>query len=339
MLTLNWLSKSHKNLKLRQSPASQAGFFVCLAVFVTTLSGCDLFSYGTKSKVVLQVENRTMTLSQFSNALALRLKELDPLSAKDPSVLKTFKTKITTDFLVDALIEQWFSDKNLTVDGKALEAELAKTISQFPSDKDFREELAAQNKSYQDWRRSVEISLKRDQLFAELRKEIATPKNEELQAHFQNNKLKYFQNESVFAESILLQDENQSDVVKKLYRKSSFESLFKEYSLDRANPTAMKYGWIERAQGSPLEPLFISRKSELIGPIQVAEGYRLFKVTQRKQSYQKSFDVVKPQILAEVMALRESARFSAWLDEQIKRYKILRNNVAIDALVVETREE
>lgn len=334
MLTLSWLSKSRLNLLLRKSPAV-AGFFVCL----TLMSGCDLFSYGTKSKVVLQVENRLMTLSQFSMALANRLKELDPLSAKDPSVLKTFKTRVTTDFIVDALIEQWFADKKLRLDSKVLEAQLAKTISQFPSDKDFRDELATQNKSYQDWRKAVEIGLKREVLFAELRKEMATPTSEELKAHYQNNKLKYFQSESILAESILLQDENQADIVKKLYRKSTFETLFKEYSLDRATPAAIKYGWIERASGSLLEPLFISRKSELIGPIQVAEGYRLFKVTQRKQSFQRMFDEVKPQILAEVVSLRESARFSAWLDEQIKRYKILRNNAAIDALVVETREE
>ncbi|AZZ35263.1 hypothetical protein CIK05_00070 [Bdellovibrio sp. qaytius] len=339
MLILNWLSKPQLNLLLMKRPALLAGFFVCLTVMTTTLSGCDLFSYATKSKVVLQVENRTMTLSQFSNALANRLKELDPLSAKDPSVLKTFKTKVTTDFLVDALIEQWFFDKKLNLNGKVLDAELAKTISQFPSDKDFRDELASQNKSYQDWRKAVEIGLKREMLFAELRKEMAKPTTEELQAHYQNNKLKYFQNESVQAESILLQDENQADVVKKLSKKSSFESLFKEYSLDRSTPQAMKYGWIERATGSPLEMLFLSKKSDLIGPIQVAEGYRLFKVTQRKQSFQRSFEDVRPQILAEVVALRESARFSAWLDEQIKRYKILRNNAAIDALVVETREE
>lgn len=336
MLTLSWLNNLKLNLPLRKSPAKLAGFFVCITL---AFSGCDLFSFSTKSKVVLQVENRTMTLSQFSMALANRLKELDPLSAKDPAVLKTFKTKVTTDFLVDALIEQWFDDQKLTLDAKTLEAELAKIISQFPSDKDFRDELASQNKSYQDWRKAVEIGLKRERLFSELRKEMAAPTDEELEAHYQANKLKYFQNESVQAESILLQDENQADVIKKLYRKRTLESLFKEYSLDRANPAAMKYGWIERASGSPLEPLFISKKAELIGPIQVAEGYRLFKVTQRKQSFQRTFNEVKPQIKAEVVALRESARFSAWLDEQIKRYKILRNTAAIDALVVETREE
>jgi parvulin-like peptidyl-prolyl isomerase len=303
------------------------------------LSGCDFFSFSTKSKIVLQVEKRSMTLSQFSMALAHRLKELDPLSAKDPSVLKTFKTKVTTDFIVDALIEQWFADQKLSIDSKVLDDALAKTIAQFPSDKEFRDELASQNKSYQDWRRAIEIGLKRDVLFTRLRKEMSVPTNEELEAYYQENKLKYFQNESVNAESILLQDENQADVIKKLYKKTSFENLFKEYSLDRTTPQAMKYGWIERASGSPLEALFVSKKSELIGPIQVAEGYRLYKITQRKSAFQRQFSDVSQQVKAEVVALRESARFSAWLDEQIKKYKILRNTEAIDALVVETREE
>lgn len=335
MLTLSWSNNKSSKSFAGKYPAA-AGFFICLTL---AMSGCDLFAFGTKSKVVIQVEKRTMTLSQFSNALAHRLKELDPLSAKDPTVLKTFKTKVTTDFIVDALIEQWFSDQKLKIESKNLEAALAKTISQFPSDKDFRDELAFQNKSYQDWRRAVEISLKREMLFNELRKEITEPTDIELDAYYQANKLKYFQNESVQADSILVQDENQADVIKKLYRKTTFENLFKEYSLDRNSTGALKYGWIERAPGSPLEPLFVSKKPELIGPIQVAEGYRLFKVTQRKPSYQRSFTEVKSQVKAEVVALRESARFSAWLDEQIKKYKILKNTSAIDALVVETREE
>lgn len=335
MLTLSWLNKLNAILAFAKHPA-KAGFFVCLLFL---LSGCDLFSFGTKSKIVLQVENRSMTLSQFSMALASRLKELDPLSAKDPAVLKTFKTKVTTDFIVDALIEQWFFDNRLTLDQKSLQTELANAISGFPNDRDFRDELARQNKSYQDWRKAVELGLKRQALFAELRKAIAEPADDELLAHYQNNKLKYFQNESVFAESILLHDENQADVVKKLFRRTSFDSLFKQYSLDKDVPGAIKYGWIERSTGSVLEPLFISKKADLLGPIQVAEGYRLFKVTQRKPSYQRSYDEVKNQVKAEVIALRESARFSAWLDEQIKKYKIYRNTAAIDALVVETRQE
>lgn len=322
MLILSWLSKP--------------GF---LLVFIFLLAGCDLFSFGTKSKAVIQVENRSMTLSQFSMALAQRLKDLDPLSAKDPLILKTFKAGVTSDFIVDALIEQWFFDQKMSLSSKTLEEELRKTISEFPNDKDFREELAAQNKSYQDWRKSVEIGLKRKALFVKLRQDMKQPANAELVAHYQNNRQKYFQSESVFAESILLQDENQADVIKQLYRKSTFENLFKQYSLDKDVPGAIKYGWIERSSGSALDPLFSSKKTDLIGPIQVAEGYRIFKVIDRRPSRQRSYDEVAQQIKTEVVALRESARFSAWLDEQIKKYKIFRNTAAIDALVVETREE
>lgn len=288
---------------------------------------------------MLKVENKSMTLNQFSVALAQRLKDLDPLSAKDPQVLKTFKQRITTDFLIDAFAEKWFSDQKLSVDPVVLEKELKQIIEQYPSDFSFRETLAQQNLSYQDWRKSVETSLKRKALFEHLRKDLPKPSEAELEAYFQNNKIKYFQAEAVFAQSILIKDENQADVIKKLYRKTSFEKLFKDYSLEKSNPLALQFGWVERLNGSPLEALFSAKKSELIGPIQLSEGYRLFKVTQRRSSYQRKFEDVRSQVLNEVVALRESARFSAWLDEQIKRYKVYRNLAAIDALVVETRPE
>lgn len=318
-----------------------AGFFALalLTLSLVAMSGCDLLSYNTKSKVVLKVENKSMTLNQFSVALAQRLKDLDPLSAKDPQVLKTFKQRITTDFLIDAFAEKWFSDQKLSIDPVLLEKELKQTIEQYPSDFSFRESLAQQNLSYQDWRKAVETGLKRKALFDSLRKDLPKPSEAELEAYYQNNKIKYFQAEAVFAQSILIKDENQADVIKKLYRRTSFEKLFKDYSLEKSNPQALQFGWVERLNGSALEALFSAKKTELVGPIQLSEGYRLFKVTQRRPSYQRKFEDVRTQVLNEVVALRESARFSAWLDEQIKHYKVYRNLAAIDALVVETRPE
>ena len=161
----------------------------------------------------------------------------------------------------------------------------------------------------------------------------------QLLSYYQANKLRYFQNETVQVESVLVRDENQADVVMRLYPKNSFLALFKDYSLEKNNPAAINFGWVERANESDLEPLFSTKKSGLVGPIQMSEGFRIFKVLQRKSSYQKTFEQVRSLIVSDVMALRETARFTAWVDEQIKAKKILKNSAAIDALIVETREE
>ncbi|MFN3455228.1 MAG: peptidyl-prolyl cis-trans isomerase [Pseudobdellovibrio sp.] len=337
MLTLNLLNNSNKILKGKKP----IHIILPLILFVSSLSGCDYFAFKTRSKTIIQVEDQNISLGVYSSLLADKLKTLDPLSAKDPAILKSFKNRIVTDLIIDALIEKWSEEQKLKITPENLEQELTKIISQYPNDKTFREELAKQNKSFQSWKKSVEVSLKRKALFDSLRKQIVEPSDAELQAYFQNNKSKYYRNESVLVESILLQDENQADVIKQLYKKGqSFEKLFKEYSLDKDTPAGFKYGWVERINnGSDVESLFTIKRNELIGPIQFAEGFRLFKITQRKAAYQKTFEESKKDVKNEVISLRETARFSAWLDEQIKMRKIYKNTSAIDALSVETREE
>ena len=71
----------------------------------------------------------------------------------------------------------------------------------------------------------------------------------------------------------------------------------------------------------------------------MAEGLRLFKVVQRKAARQRSLEGAAAQIKNEILSLRETARFSAWLDTQIKRYTVYKNTAALDAISVETRED
>ena len=88
-----------------------------------------------------------------------------------------------------------------------------------------------------------------------------------------------------------------------------------------------------------LEVLFSNKKNELIGPVKMNEGIRLFRVVQKRAARQKPLEEVLPQIKNDILSLRETARFSAWLDEQIKRYTVYKNDLAITAISVETREE
>jgi len=311
------------------------GLLMFSLVFITS---CDLFYNRVKTQAAVKVEDKVLTIGQFSQILASKLSLLDPLSAKDPSIVKSFKSKITSDFIVDALIELWFDNSKKVLQSTDLDSEIKKIVDQYPNDRVFREELAMQDKSYQDWKKSVELSMKRKLLFAEFRSQLKEPTPEELQAYYQTNKTRYFQNEAVLTESILVADENQADVIKSLYKKNSFEKLFKEYSLDK-NKSSVQFGWVERVPGSDLEVLFSNKRGDLIGPIKFEEGYRLFKVSQKRPSQQKTFEQVKDQLTSEVLSLRETARFSSWLDEQIKKYKIYKNTQALDSLTIETRQE
>lgn len=304
--------------------------------------GCDLFSFRVLYKPLIVVEgedyNRELSVQGFSQLLADKLSELDPLSAKDPQIVGKFKEKITADFIVDSLIEIWFFESKLKIDKKDIDASAQAIIRNYPDDKTFREELASLEMSYQQWINKLELSLKRKALFADLQSKIDPLTEDEMKSYFENNKSKYQQRESLQAKSILVKDEAQADVIIKLSKKKSFDDLIKDYSLETPRPKDGLYGWVERDVSPELDQLFISKSNEIIGPIYFNEGYRLFKVVQKRPARQRPFEDVKENIKKEVLSLREAARFSAWLDEQIKRHKILKNTYAIDSLRIETRD-
>lgn len=331
MLIQNFSSFYFKSVLFKN--LALAGFFAF------AITSCDLYSSRIYKKTVVQVEDQTLSVQEFSRQLALKLKYLDPLSAKDSVIVSKFKNEIVSSFVVDQLITLWFVENKLQLDEAALKSHIEKHIAGYPSDNDFRKTLGVEGLSLKEWENSFRMAAKREALFEHLRKKTDPISEEEIKNYYETNKANYYQKESVLVKSVLFSDESQSDIIKKLYRKTSIEKIVEDYSIEKPKPKDGVYGWVERDTSHQLEVLFINKKNELIGPIQFEDGWRLFKVVNRKMSRQKQLEEVSAQVRLEILSLREKARFSAWLDEQIKRYKILKNTEAITSLRVETRKE
>jgi len=329
----NWLIKPKAIIFKKRNPV-KAGFF--LLVLTISLSGCDFFSNRVLTKPVVEVGEYRMTMQDFSKALAAKLKNLDALSAKDPQIISKFKEKIISDFVVDSLISLWFDEQKLTLNQDDLEKELKDLQAGYPDDKSFRLALSEEGIPYSQWRRRVETSLKRKIAFKHMNQNLAQPSEEELLSYYNNNKDRYQQKESVQLSHILVADENQAEIVKKLTKTQKFTDVAKKFSMSPDAAYGGNYGWVDQDNNEELEKLFKSKVGEVIGPVKLPDGYHLFRIEQRRSRRQKTFEEVKDQAKNDVIALRQTAKFSAWLDEQIKRYKILKNTQAIDALYVET---
>ena len=333
----SWLSKLLAFRLFKISPA-KSGFFLFIVFSLASLSGCDFFSNRILSKPVVEVGTYRMTMQDFSKALAVKLKALDALSAKDPQIISKFKDKLISDFVVESLISLWFDEQKLTLNSDDLEKELKELQGGYPDDKSFRLALSEESIPYAQWRRRVEAGLKRKIAFKHMNQNIAEPSEEELLSYYNNNKDRYQQKETVQLSHILVLDENQAEIVKKLTKTQKFADVVKKFSMSPDAAFGGSYGWVDQDSNDDLEKLFKSKVGEVIGPIKLPDGYHLFKIEQRRTRRQKTFEEVKEQTKSDVIALRQTAKFSAWLDEQIKRYKILKNAQAIDALYVETQD-
>lgn len=327
MLTQNWSSKKFQLLRF--------SFFVLSFFFI---AGCDLFSNQLLSQVVVSVGNYKMTTRDLSKALASRLKNLDALSAKDPKVISQFKEKIISDFIVESFLLLWFEEQNLKLSSQEIEAETKKLIGGYPDDASFREALSEEGVTFLQWRGKIETGLKRKKIFELLTSQMPAPTESELESYYQNNKMRFMLKDGVSVSHIVVADENQAEIVMKLTKKQSFLELIKKFSM--ASDVAFNgvYGWIEReSMPNEFDRIYKARIGEIVGPYKLSDGFHIFKIEQKRTARARLFAECKEQVRSEVLALRETARFSSWLDEQIKRYKVYKNVVIIDSIYVETR--
>ena len=338
MLIQSWSSNFIFKFNLKKSPTRKGLFIFVVFAFIITLSGCDFFSNRVLNKTVVEVGPYHMTTQEFSKLLALRLKNLDALSAKDPVILKKFKDKIIADYIVESLILIWFKDQGLSLPSEELNKELKDLQSGYPDDKSFRLTLSDESITYAHWSKQVELSLKRKKAFALINQSLTPPSEEELLSYYNNNKDRYQQKEAIQLSHVLVLDENQAEIVKKLSRSQSFTEVVKKFSMSPDAAFGGSYGWVERNLNGELEHLFKLRAGEVSAPIKLLDGFHLFRVESKRAQRQKPFSEVREQAKNDVIALRQTAKFSAWLDEQIKKYKVFRNVQAIDSLYVETQD-
>ncbi len=326
MLILNW-SNSFKRLT-----------FVGLFVFSFFISGCDFFSNQILGQVVVSVGSYKITTHELSKALASKLKNLDALSAKDPKVISQFKDKIVSDFVVESLMLLWFEEKNLSLGAQETEAETKKLITGYPDDLSFREALSEEGITFSQWRAKIEVGLKRKKVFELLTSQMPAPSESELESFFQNNKSRFLIKDAVSVSHIVVADESQAEIVKKLTKTQKFPDLIKKFSMASDASSGGQLGWIEReSMPAEFDVINKARVGDLVGPLKLSDGFHIFKIEQKRTARPRLFSECKEQVKNEVLALRETARFSSWLDEQIKRYKVLKNNVILDSLYVETR--
>lgn len=312
-------------------------FTAALILGFVSLTSCDYFSRRILTKPVVQVDSLRMTTQDFSKELARRLKDYDSLSAKDPKILTAQRDQIINDFVISSVIDLWFIENKFSINKVDLDVEIKKVSSSYPNDSSFREALNEAGITFSEWSDKMASSLKKKILVQKLREGIPAPTESELQSYYNSNKQRYEQKEGVLLSHILVADENQSEIVLKLLKKQKFSDVAKEYSSAFIGSAGDAFGWIEKGYLLELDKAFKMPVGAVFGPIKMSDGLHIFKINEKKSYKIKSYAEVKPEVLNEVTTLREQARFSAWLEEQFKRYSIKKNKAVLDSIKVETQ--
>lgn len=307
---------------------------LCLSLL---LAACPSHDQNVSGKIVLKVNEHSLSLRDFSNQLARRLKDLDALSAKSSQTVALLKEELLRSFITRALILDFARTKKIEVDSTELEKEVDKIRASYPDDVTFRRTLAQENISFSEWREQLKYRLIEQKVFSYITEKIKPPTNEELKQYYDQNSVQFKTKERVYIRQIVVEEQGKAEYLKNELKKRSLETLAKSYSIAPEAKNGGAVGWIGKGEVDFFDPVF-NYKIGVPGPIFKSPfGFHIVTVERKSPATNLSFDEVKPRIERQIRAQREQALFTEWLDAQLRSSRVWRDYKLINSLSVDTK--
>ena len=284
---------------------------VCWVLFAYLGIGFDL----TKS---LATVNGVKITQKDVNVYLEFLKNQNPDSVPDeddPQYI-VLQENILDSIIVIKLLEEYGSQNGFTVSKKEIEDEYKKLAENYKSEAEFENDLKAKNITPKFLEEQISNQLLRDKIFNK-ETENAAVSEEEIKKYYDDNDETQFKvPEQIKVSHILIKfnvPEGQqlndnikneakakiSDIEQHLNEGADFAELAKKYSEDIASaPKGGDIGYISKGQTvAEFENAAFALKVGEVSPIvETTYGFHLLKVTDKKDSYIKSFDEVEDTI-------------------------------------------
>lgn len=322
-------------MKLFKSPAL-TGLFILTLVLVG--SACTSKHQKLSSKPVVKVNDHVLTAKEFSNQLARKLKDLDALTAKDPSTVHRTKEELLRTFIVKSLTLDWARANNLIVTENDLDKEVDKYRANYPDDLSFRRLLAQENLSFSEWREELRFTLVERAVFKKINERIKAPGDSEIKQYYDEHKEQYKKKDRIFIRQVVTDEQGKADLIKSQVKTKDFAELAAKYSVAPEAKSGGVVGWIELGTVDFFDPLFKTPVG-VVTQFKSPFGFHVVKVEKKAPAGITPLEEARPQIIRALTAQREQAEFVKWLDAQLRSSKVLRDNDLINSIVVETRTE
>ncbi len=289
------------------------------------------------NKPVLKVNENTMSAKEFANKLAMRLRELDSLAAKDPTVNSRVKNEIVNSFIVRSLMIDWAMKNKISVSDSEVETETTRIRALYPDDLAFRRMLAEESTSFADWQANLKLNLLERKVSAEINKNVASPSDEEIRIYYNENKESFRKKERVFVQQIVLKDQVRAEYIKTELKKQPFDVLAKKYSIAPEAAAGGIVGWIEKDTVDFFAPIFKWQLNQVGDIITSPFGVHVMKITKKEPERVPSLDEEKPKIKRRIIELKEKSAYVSWIDKELRSSSVFKDIELISSLKIETR--
>lgn len=308
-----------------------------LAIAIISSIQCTSSTPSVSNKPVLKVNENIMSAKEFSNKLAMRLRELDSLAAKDPNVNTRVKDEIVNSFIVRSLMIDWALKNKISVSDSETEAETTRIRALYPDDLAFRRILAEESTSFADWQSNLKLNLLEKKVSMEINKNVVAPTDEEVRVYYVENKESFRKKERVYMHQIVLKDQIRAEYIKAELKKEAFDALAKKYSIAPEAVSGGVVGWIEKDTVDFFAPVFKWALNHVGDIITSPFGVHVIKITKKEPERIPTLEEEKAKIKRRIIELKEKSAYVSWIDKELRSSSVFKDTELISSLKIETR--
>lgn len=289
-------------------------------------------------KPVLQVNSNTLTAKEFADRLSTKLRTVDAVSAKDPRHLDRARDSILREFIVESLVADWAQEHNLKPSSESVEQELERVREGYPDDLALRRVLTQEKVSPAKWRQSIERRLTKQIVMERLRAEMPAPTEEQIRQFYNDHRQEFVRPKAVQLRQVVTAKENDAErILASLKSGADLEQLAREFSTAPERAEGGLTDWIEEGVLEVFDRAFNMRQGELSPVLESPFGFHIFRVVQKRNQRQLTLEEARPKIIQTLLMEKEQHRYKAWLETQIRRAQVFKDEKLLESIKIETR--
>lgn len=246
-------------------------------------------------------------------------------------MLAEAQNKIVSQLIEDKLVYQEAVKKKVEVNEQDIDKEMNFFKRRFGSQVELEKALKSENASVAD----LEDRLKKQALIRKLHdsevrsKVIISPKEQE--AYYAEHPQEFAVEQQVRISSLTIRKSDESRekglideaaqarvtaLRERVIKGEDFDKIVQENSEDKNSDKSSPTKWILRGQMIPAvdEVIFKTPVGEVTQMIETPIGYHLFKIVERQEAAQKTYEQSREQIYEILFRKKSEERFSAWME-------------------------
>ncbi len=311
---------------------------VVILTLTTSLLSCSNNTSKLSHATIIQVDHFTLDANDFSKKLFLKLKNYDSLTVKEPLIISRAREEIIDEFILESLAIKWSQNNGLQLKDAQVKEELTKIRESYPDDLSFRRILAAEGISYDFWLKNVRSTLLQKLVFEKVTETTPEPSPEEIKSHYNANKSLFRTKDRIKIRQIVLKTENNANrLLKEIQKGKSIKELAVKYSIAPEASNEGLVGWVEKGSSEIFDKVFNYGRGRYSSILKSNLGFHIVEILDMKRGEQLSLSDAEPHILATLMQSKKQEVYKRWLDEELRKARIFKNENLIQAIFVETK--